>query len=515
MKKISLLAAVLALFLSACNTTPTDGTDETIPNDPTPLATEVVTQAITTQAPALVEKAIAPVTMRMVNTNRPMLRGIWIASWGDGILTKEQCDELVTTCRESNLNAIFPEVRKIGDAYYHSNVEPRANNIPDDEFDPLGYLIEQCHDTSDGKQYIEVHAWLVTFRLWKGDIADVPEGHFFKAHPDAAMYNYDGEIGGFADPGHPATEEWTAKVFRDVATSYDVDGVHHDYVRYPEDGGAWGYNPVSLKRFQEKTRFEGKPAPSDPMWQAWRRDQVANVVRRVYAEVNEARPDCLVSAATLNWSLEMDIWDWQKSSPRLNAHQDWPRFMEEGTLDMNVLMNYTQHKNQPKRFPDWTDLALRTRNDRHAIIGPGVYLNTVDDSMEQIRMAIEKGADGVNLYDWGTTNKDKEPRAKFFKKLREEIYTERAEIPARPWKETPNYGTVMGIVNDEDGNPVDGAAVVLDAGRSMLTSGTGFYAFFRVAPGKHSLEIRPVNDQRRGKFVNVRAGNTVRANLEM
>lgn len=452
---------------------------------------------------------------------RPMLRGIWVDSWGNGILNREQCEELVNTVRASNMNAIFPEVRKVGDAYYMKGFEPRASNIKaGEDFDPLQYLIDLCHDTSEGKRYIEVHAWLVTFRLWRKSLGDFPEGHLFDEYPETIMVTADGQDNAdstmFADPGHPRTEEWTTRVFRNLAEQYDIDGIHHDYVRYPEYEGAWGYNPVSIERFQKQSGFEGRPEPDNIMWKQWRRQQVTNTVRRVYAEVTEVNPDCMVSAATLNWGLEVSPWTWRKNTPYTKAMQDWVAFMKEGGLDMNCVMNYSRHKTQPNRFPDYTDLAIRTRFDRHAIIGPGIYLNTVEDGFEQIRMAVEEGADGILLYSWnGWTNEENVSRQEYFERLKNEVFPEPVDFPKRPWKEVPVYGSVIGQVTNDQGRWMEGVKVILDGVEIAKTDGAGFYSFFRVDPGQHIVTFIDADGNRIMEEGSLEAGGTLRIDKEM
>jgi uncharacterized lipoprotein YddW (UPF0748 family) len=451
----------------------------------------------------------------------PMLRGVWIHSWGDGILSPQQCEEFVAQVREANLNAIFPEVRKVGDAYYLKGFEPRANNIqgPED-WDTLQHLIDLCHDTSDGKQRIEVHAWLVTFRIWTTNAgSEYPEGHLLALHPEVVMLNAEGQASAegtqFADPGHPITQDWTARVFRNLAEQYDIDGIHHDYVRYPEYASDWGHNAVSLERFRRRTGFEGKPEPDDPRWQAWRRSQVLDSVRRVYAEVKEVNPDCAVSAATLNWGLEMSPWDWLESRPRTQAHQDWVAFMQEGILDLNCLMNYSRHVTQPHRFPDYTHLAIRQRSDRHAVIGVGAYLNNVDHTFEQMRMAMDEGADGILIYAYQGTNNEDVPRGEFFRRLREEVFPEPAPVPERPWIDNPNAGMVIGQVTDDEGDWADGALVTLNGVETMLTDGTGFYAFLRQKPGEHIVQVTDEEGEEHRRAVTVEAGGVTRANFTL
>lgn len=452
---------------------------------------------------------------------RPMLRGLWVDSWGEGFLAPEQTEELVATARAANINALFVEVRKVGDAYYLGGREPRASNIagPPD-YDPLQHLIDLCHDTSGGKQRIEVHAWMVTFRVWRSSLGEPPPGHILHEHPETIMSNASGETEGegsmFADPGHPITEDWTVAVFRDVAERYDVDGLHHDYVRYPEYEGDWGHNPVSLARFRARTGFVGTPAADDPAWREWRREQVRATVRRIYGEVMEANPRCLISAATTNWALDMDIWRWYESRPRNQAMQDWVSFMQEGILDMNCLMSYANAVTQPHRFSDWNEVALRSRLDRHAIIGPGIYMNTVRDGFAQIREAIAAGADGVLLYSYGGTNRDGVPRQEYFRMLARDVFTEPVPLPSRPWRDTPNVGAVIGQVTDAEGKWVDGATVTLDGVHTMLTDGTGFFAFFRLLPGEHAVRLQhPAGGEPLTATVTVAPGRASRADFQV
>ena len=43
----------------------------------------------------------------------------------------------------------------------------------------------------------------------------------------------------FMDPGVPATAQYVAGICREIVERYDVDGIHLDYIRYPEESVAW------------------------------------------------------------------------------------------------------------------------------------------------------------------------------------------------------------------------------------------------------------------------------------
>ncbi len=82
----------------------------------------------------------------------------------------------------------------------------------------------------------------------------------------------------FLNPGHPGTKEYLMKLVREVVSRYDIDGVHFDYLRYPENA----------LLFPDKYDFRryGKGRTLDQ----WRRDNISEIVRYIYKGVksNEA-----------------------------------------------------------------------------------------------------------------------------------------------------------------------------------------------------------------------------------
>jgi len=54
----------------------------------------------------------------------PEFRALWVDTFHSGIKSSSQINTLVADLRAGNFNAVIPEVRKRGDAYYASNDEP-------------------------------------------------------------------------------------------------------------------------------------------------------------------------------------------------------------------------------------------------------------------------------------------------------------------------------------------------------------------------------------------------------
>src|SRR5215467_13029252 len=125
--------------------------------------------------------ALQPVTPTPGTLDPPELRAVWVDAFHDGFKTPEQVDDLVAWARRANLNALFVQVRRRGDAFYLKSFEPRSED-PDlaPGFDALQYLITRAHQ---GPQRLQVHAWLATLPIWwQRDTPPVAPNHPFNLH---------------------------------------------------------------------------------------------------------------------------------------------------------------------------------------------------------------------------------------------------------------------------------------------------------------------------------------------
>src|SRR5919198_174181 len=66
---------------------------------------------------ALVAVATCIVPVSAESLDPPELRAVWVDAFHDGFKTPQQVDDLVTWARSANLNALFVQVRRRGDAY--------------------------------------------------------------------------------------------------------------------------------------------------------------------------------------------------------------------------------------------------------------------------------------------------------------------------------------------------------------------------------------------------------------
>lgn len=452
------------------------------------------------------------------------LRAFWADAFNPAIKSRGEIDDLLRRLRSANCNAVFVQVRKSGDAYYESRYEPWAADNPE-RFDGLRYLIQAAHSVTPR---IQVHAWINTCAVGR---SHGNPWHVAIRRPDWLSLSdkgeeYDGEATKI-DPGHPEAADHTFRIYMDVLRHYDVDGIHFDFVRY---GGAnWGYNPVSVARFNNAYGRQGNPPPADPQWQQWRRDQVTALVRKVYVMASSMKRPVAVSAATITWGKgpeNLDEWK-TKSAPMTRVFQDWRAWMEEGILDLNCLMSYYSEAKHADWYRLWINWAKDHQYRRYAIPSSGSWLNTIPEVQKQIaaiRAPSRRGnrARGVLLYCYADTNRSaggKEERYNeaFYSGLAGTgaapgPFAKPAQAPILQWKTNQNTGNVQGFVLDSVSlRPIDGAIVALHGAvkRAVRTDGTGYYAFVDVPKGSVTLTFsgRGYSPQRAG--LTVKGGTTV------
>jgi uncharacterized lipoprotein YddW (UPF0748 family) len=234
--------------------------------------------------------------------------------------TQAKCDTIISNTQANNINAVFVEVRGRADAYYYpnredstyTNTEPRGElyAISPSDLDVLQYFIDKLHNSTPK---VEVHAWCTTFNSWNRSTAPVSSAHVYNAHPEwitadssGTPYTYLNDAP--LDPGIPAVQDYLYNVFMDIVRNYDVDGIQFDYIRLL--GADSGYNSTALTNFANETGFTYTPATPGELsevYEAWRRDQIAQLVQRVHSQTMLEKPWVDVSAFLVNFSDSVEV----------------------------------------------------------------------------------------------------------------------------------------------------------------------------------------------------------------
>src|SRR5438034_1286018 len=349
------------------------------------------------------------------------------------------------------------------------------------------------------------------------------------------------------------------RMYTSVAANYDIDGLNFDRVRLPDQNlatfpgvSAWGYNPVAVARFQQLTGRVDNPRPDDAQWLAWRRDQITNIVRKVYVETYAIKPQLAISADTITYGYgPATQGGWEMTRTYREVLQDWRGWMQEGILDLNIPMNYkrehftTEPNNQRRMYLEWNEFARDHQYARQVAIGSAIYLNFVANSVIQVRKALTPNANGNSAVGWVGysyrtpdcyTNSSAEcqpprpgdlSRAELTRALTEPseydtvlppVFSTPATVPTMPWKTAPTRGHLAGTAKTNTGIPLDQILVEVrdpetDAlVMSRFTDGLGYAAFVDLAPGRYKVFI-PDDARVTGKrveLVDVSAGAVAR-----
>lgn len=455
-------------------------------------------------------------------SGEPQLRAIWVDGFNEGIKTPEQIDTLLARVRQAGLNAVVVQVRKSADAYYNSHYEPRASDIAEG-FDPLAYLIQKAHGE---KPYIQVHTWLNTCAVGRNQHPRSLQSRFPNYLTLSDMgEDYDGEATKI-DPGHPGAADWTFRVYLDVIRHYEVDGIHFDFVRY--GGERWGYNPVSVRRYNERRGMPGGfPFFKSAKFKQWRRDQVTALVRKTYLYAMTVNPKVLVSAATITWGKGPETEEaWNRSAAYSRVYQDWRGWMEEGILDWNLPMCYFNEQKYARWLDNWMRFVKDHQYEHYAGIGLGNFLNPIEDTLKQVARVWEptqqgNRARGICFYSYATTDTDAKGKEQkynpaFYKAL-EKGFGQWVPVPPAVWKEKPVAGHIKGtILNAETLDAEDHALVRLKGAgleREQYVDGTGFFGFAYLPPGEYTLNFIMRSGDRQSLKVRVQAGKVTTRNL--
>lgn len=346
------------------------------------------------------ESGRAPTDARPRST-ASMRRAIWIDAWNRGMHSPSECEATLAACVEAGFDTLMVEVRKVGDAYYTSDIEPRGEapaGAAPGRFDPLDWFVEHAGRRAG----LRVEAWIVVQRLWKGE-AEPPSGwprHPLRAHPEWALVNGDGERVSaegqvFADPSDPAARAHVAAVAADIVRRYDVDAIHLDYIRYPS--GTWGLGGPGAERFA--TEIGRRPESlEDGRFLSWRAEQITRTVREIRDAVRARSSRAEVTAAVVCWG-EPDT-DFAKTRTWREVAQDWPGWLREGLVDRIYPMLYKRERVSTERasYRRWLDLFRReTKHDR-IVVGIGGYMNAPADIRAQHAAIREAGLGGVALF---------------------------------------------------------------------------------------------------------------------
>jgi uncharacterized lipoprotein YddW (UPF0748 family) len=365
----------------------------------------------------------------------PEVRALWVTR--SSLTTPAAIAALVTTAHQQGFNTLLVQVRGRGDAYYTTALEPRSADLARQpaSFDPLATVLAEARERG-----LRVHAWVALNLVSSAvELPTSPE-HLVYRHPEWLMVPrpiaqelarldpgnpaYVGKIarwtraeneaveGLYMTPLQPDAVAYTERVIGDLARRYDVDGVHLDYSRYPNQ--QFDYSRFSIAEFRADlrprlaaaARRELDAEEADDLfaypdrfpaeWKAFRRDRMTALVARIRKAVQTARPGTMVTSAVFPDA--QDAFD--------ERMQDWRGWLEARLVDAVAPMAYTQ---EASRFAEQIAAARDIAGGRAVWAGIGAYRLTPAQTIENIQAARKLGAAGFVLFSYDSLTGPKPP----------------------------------------------------------------------------------------------------------
>jgi uncharacterized lipoprotein YddW (UPF0748 family) len=311
------------------------------------------------------------------------IRAIWVTR-GD-YKSAQDVQRIMQNCADAGLNTVLFQVRGNGTVYYPSRIEPWSEkyNFQSPGFDPLGVAVQEAHARG-----LKIQAWVNVMPGWTGPDEPRVRQQLYNAHPDWFWYDAEGrrqpllheangrKRGWYAslNPCLPEVRSYLVGLFQEIASNYDIDGLHMDYIRFPNEPVVAGEripdyprDARTLALFKEAT---GQTPQSNPaVWSQWRADQVTQLVVDIHKMLRSTRPGAVLSSA---------CGSVRRSA--LSHYQDAERWMALGAIDQVYLMNYTRDPAEfNRRIQPWLPSRKQTR------IVPGLSIG--DDASQSVAIA--------------------------------------------------------------------------------------------------------------------------------
>lgn len=297
------------------------------------------------------------------------VRAVWLTTimgldWPKTLATnganrQEQQQELcrildqLQACR---INTVMLQTRVRGSVIYPSKIEPwdiclTGQYDRDPGYDPLEFAIRETH-----RRGMELHAWLVSVPAFKVvNSKKMGKKALLRTHPELLKKHGDQY---YLDPGLPGSAKYLADICREITQNYDIDGIHFDYIRYPENPETFPDGATFKKYGKGKSKRQ------------WRTDNVTEMVRRAYDAVKALKPWVRVSCSPVGKYSDLSRYSARGWSALGTVYQDAQGWLTDGIMDMLLPMMYFQGDHFYPFAADWKE------HDEGRAVAPGlgIYL---------------------------------------------------------------------------------------------------------------------------------------------
>ena len=374
------------------------------------------------------------ITIKTAAQPKHEIRATWITTLGgmdwprnkatnaNGIRRQQQeLRDILDQLKEANFNTVMLQTRLRGDLIYPSAFETFPEALTgktgrNPGYDPLAFAIEECH-----KRGMELHAWIVTIPVGNHRQIKLLDKYSVVRKNRKICKQYQGSW--YLDPGHPGTADYLAGIVREIVSRYDVDGVHFDYIRYPENA----------RRFPDKDTHRKYGKGKD--LKQWRRENITAIARRLHAEVKQLKPWVKVSSSPVGKFKDTNRYSSFGWNAYETVYQDAQGWLKEGIHDALFPMMYFKDNHFYPFALDWKE----NDNGRWVVPGLGIYFLSpkeqdwpIDEVSRQLHFTRQTGLAGHAYF----RNRFLLDNVKgIFDELKNDFYTTPALVPPMTWQD--------------------------------------------------------------------------------
>ncbi|KYG88834.1 hypothetical protein A0U40_14115 [[Bacillus] sp. KCTC 13219] len=232
--------------------------------------------------------AVNPVS---ASTEQPKteMRAVWISTVLNidmkAGMTKEQyiawVRQTLDKLKASKLNTVIYQVRPTNDAMYPSKLAPWSSYITGKKqgtnpgYDPLAIMVEEAH-----RRGMELHAWMNPYRVTMPSqkLSDLASNNVARTNPGWVV-KYGKQY--YLNPGLPEVQNYLVETVKELVANYDIDAVHMDDYFYPYK--------IAKEAFPDQSAYK-KYGGSFKKVEDWRRDNVNQLVKKLYIAIKETKP---------------------------------------------------------------------------------------------------------------------------------------------------------------------------------------------------------------------------------
>ena len=281
--------------------------------------------------------------------NKHEVRAVWLTTIGgidwprsyahDGMGIRQQQEQLchiLDRLKAVNVNTVLLQTRVRATTIYPSDIEPwdgclsgKPGKSPG--YDALQYAIDECH-----KRGMELHAWVVTIPVGKWNTYGCQQ----LRRRYGSLIKHIGEEG-YMDPESSQTADYIARMCEEMTRRYDIDGIHLDYIRYPET-------------------WKGRKSP----------EYITRIVEAIHQRVKSYKPWVKLSCSPIGKYDDLKRYSSRGWNARRTVAQDAQGWLQQGLMDQLYPMMYFQGNNFYPFAIDWQEHSY----GRTIVSGLGIYM---------------------------------------------------------------------------------------------------------------------------------------------